>query len=148
MIGVNKYRPTAEEKINVLHVDNTAVRESQIANLKRLRAERDQAEVDAALAALTEAARNETGNLLELAIVAARAKATVGEISEALEKVFGRYEAPVRVGARSVRRRSGKEGECAKKSADWSSSSSKPKAAGRASWWPRWVRTATTAVRR
>jgi methylmalonyl-CoA mutase len=96
VVGVNKYRSTAEEKINVLRVDNTAVRESQIANLKRLREERNQGEIDRALAALTESARNEAGNLLELAISAARAKATVGEISEALAKVYGRYEAPVR----------------------------------------------------
>jgi len=95
VIGVNKYRPTAEENIKVLHVDTTAVRESQIANLKRLRAERNQAEVDTALSALTEAARKKEGNLLELSVVAARAKATVGEISAALEKVFGRYAAPV-----------------------------------------------------
>src|SRR3989304_3555436 len=96
VIGVNKYRPTADEKINVLRVDNTSVRESQIANLKRLRAERDQAEVDRALEALTMAAHDQTGNLLELAVNAARAKATVGEISAALEKVYGRYEAPVK----------------------------------------------------
>ncbi len=95
VIGVNKYRPTAEEKVHVLHVDNTAVRHSQIENLKRLRAERDQSQVDAALNALTEAARNHQGNLLELTVNAARAKATVGEISSALEKVFGRYQAPV-----------------------------------------------------
>jgi methylmalonyl-CoA mutase len=96
VIGVNRYRPTGDENINVLKVDNTAVREAQVAGLKRLRSERDQARVDAALNALTEAARSETGNLLELSIEAARAKATVGEISLALEKVFGRYEAPVR----------------------------------------------------
>jgi len=96
VIGVNLYRPTADEKINVLKVDNTSVRESQIANLKRLRAERDQAEVDRALKALTTAAHDETGNLLELAVSAARAKATVGEISAALEQVYGRYEAPVK----------------------------------------------------
>jgi methylmalonyl-CoA mutase len=96
VIGVNKYRLAAEENINVLRVDNTAVRESQIANLRRLRADRNQPEVDSALAALTEAARSKTGNLLALAVTAARAKATVGEISSALEKVFGRYEAPVR----------------------------------------------------
>jgi methylmalonyl-CoA mutase len=96
VVGVNKYRTNAEEKINVLRVDNTAVREAQVANLKRLREARNQGEVDRALAALTESAQNETGNLLELAISAARAKATVGEISEALGKVFGRYEAPVR----------------------------------------------------
>jgi methylmalonyl-CoA mutase len=95
VVGVNKYRPKTEDEINVLRVDNTTVREAQIANLKRLRAERDQRQVDAALSALTEAARNKSGNLLELSVVAARAKATVGEISEALENVFSRYEAPV-----------------------------------------------------
>jgi methylmalonyl-CoA mutase len=97
VIGVNKYRPTGDEQINVLKVDNTAVREAQIASLKKLRAERDQTRVNAALNALTEAARSGTGNLLELTIDAARAMATVGEISAALEKVYGRYEAPVRV---------------------------------------------------
>ena len=95
VIGVNKYRPCGDEDIKVLQVDNTAVRESQIANLQRLRAERDQAQVNAALGALKDAAQSKTGNLLQLSIDAARAKATVGEISEALEKVFGRYEAPV-----------------------------------------------------
>jgi methylmalonyl-CoA mutase len=97
VVGLNKYRPTAAEQIDVLKVDNTAVREAQVASLKELRAGRDQAKVDAALAALTAAARSGTGNLLELAVEAARAQATVGEISRALEKVFGRYEAPVRV---------------------------------------------------
>jgi methylmalonyl-CoA mutase len=97
VVGLNKYRPTAAEQIDVLKVDNTAVREAQIASLKELRAGRDQAKVDAALEALTAAARSANGNLLELAVEAARAQATVGEISRALEKVFGRYEAPVRV---------------------------------------------------
>jgi len=95
VIGVNKYRPTADEDIQVLKVDNSAVRHSQIDSLKQLRGARDQPQVDDALAALTKAAETKTGNLLELAVDAARAKATVGEISEALEKVFGRYEAPV-----------------------------------------------------
>ena len=95
VIGVNKYRPTEAEQVNVLHVDNTAVRTAQVAGLKKLRAGRDQAKVDATLAALTEAARNETGNLLELAVEAARARATVGEISSALEEVFTRYAAPI-----------------------------------------------------
>jgi methylmalonyl-CoA mutase len=95
VVGVNKYQPTSTEQVDVLKVDNTAVRESQIANLKQLRAERDPVRVAAALQALTEAARSRTGNLLELSIEAARARATVGEISLALEKVFGRYEAPV-----------------------------------------------------
>jgi methylmalonyl-CoA mutase len=96
VIGVNKYRPAFDEKINVLQVDNTTVRESQIASLKRLRAERDSTNVDRALQALVEAAKNESGNLLELAVNAARAKATIGEISGALEQVYGRYEAPVK----------------------------------------------------
>jgi methylmalonyl-CoA mutase len=95
IIGMNKYRLAEEEKLNVLHVDNTAVREAQIANLQRLRHERNAEEVAATLAALTAAARDGAGNLLELAVNAARAKATVGEISAALEEVFGRYEAPV-----------------------------------------------------
>jgi methylmalonyl-CoA mutase len=97
VVGLNKYRPAGAEQIDVLKVDNTAVREAQIAGLKKLRAERDPGKVEAALTALTEAARAGTGNLLELAIDAARAKATVGEISEALERIYGRYEAPVRV---------------------------------------------------
>jgi methylmalonyl-CoA mutase len=97
VIGLNKYQSATAEPIEVLKVDNTAVREAQIASLKRLRAERDQGKVEASLKALTEAARAGTGNLLELAIDAARAQATVGEISLALEDVFGRYEAPVRV---------------------------------------------------
>jgi methylmalonyl-CoA mutase len=96
VIGVNKYRPTTEETVNVRQVDNTAVRESQVASLKKLREERDQGAVDRTLAALKSAAGDGTGNLLELAVDAARAKATVGEISLALEQVFGRYEAPVR----------------------------------------------------
>ncbi|MCA9119428.1 MAG: methylmalonyl-CoA mutase [Planctomycetaceae bacterium] len=95
VVGLNKYRSSAEENLNVLHVDNSAVREAQVASLKRLREERDQKEVDSTLSLLTEAARTKTGNLLELAVNAARAKATVGEISSALEVVFGRYEAPV-----------------------------------------------------
>jgi methylmalonyl-CoA mutase len=96
VVGLNKYRPTTPEQIEVLKVDNTAVREAQIASLKKLRAERDQTQVDSTLQALTEAARTGSGNLLELSINAARAKATVGEISEVLERVYGRYEAPVR----------------------------------------------------
>jgi methylmalonyl-CoA mutase len=81
----------------VLKVDNSAVRDSQVASLKQLRAARDQAQVSTTLRALIEAAQTGTGNLLELALAAARAQATVGEMSEALERVYGRYEAPVRV---------------------------------------------------
>jgi methylmalonyl-CoA mutase len=101
IVGLNKYRsiPSPGEKaeqIEVLKVDNSAVREAQIASLKQLRQDRNQAQVNAALNALTEAAGTGKGNLLELSISAARVGATVGEISEALERVFGRYEAPVR----------------------------------------------------
>ena len=96
VVGVNKYRLDTEEQVDVLKVDNTSVREQQLAKLKRLRAERSQADVDAALAALTKAASGDVkANLLELAVNAARAKATVGEISAALEKVYGRHQATI-----------------------------------------------------
>jgi methylmalonyl-CoA mutase len=95
IVGVNKFRVTDEAKIEVLKVDNKSVRESQLAKLARLKGERKPAEVSAALAALTEAARG-NGNLLERAVDAARAKATVGEISDALEKVWGRHRAETR----------------------------------------------------
>ncbi|WP_425516563.1 methylmalonyl-CoA mutase [Dactylosporangium vinaceum] len=95
VIGVNKYRPDTDEPIEVLKVDNSAVRSAQIAKLAQLRASRDQAACDAALTALSEGAAN-GGNLLELSVAAARAHATVGEISDALEKVFGRHTAQIR----------------------------------------------------
>ena len=91
VVGVNRYRVNEEDPLEVLRVDNTAVRGAQVAKLERLRAERDPAATRGALAALTDAARSGTGNLLALAIDAARAKATVGEISDALEAAFGRY---------------------------------------------------------
>ncbi|MEV5411872.1 methylmalonyl-CoA mutase [Thermopolyspora sp. NPDC052614] len=94
VIGVNKYRPDADEPIEVLKVDNTAVRAAQLDKLRRLRAERDEHAVAAALDALTRGAETD-GNLLALSIDAARAKATVGEISAALEKVFGRHESRI-----------------------------------------------------
>jgi methylmalonyl-CoA mutase len=96
VIGVNKYRPDGAETIDVLKIDNRAVREGQLAKLERLRAERDGAEVERTLAALTSAADSGEGNLLALAVDAARAKATVGEISDALEKVYGRHRAEIR----------------------------------------------------
>ncbi|ONI83781.1 methylmalonyl-CoA mutase [Saccharothrix sp. ALI-22-I] len=95
VIGVNKYQVEFDEHIDVLKVDNAGVRAQQLAKLARLREERDQSTVDSALDALTRAAGGE-GNLLELAISAARAKATVGEISEALGKVWGRHSAQIR----------------------------------------------------
>jgi methylmalonyl-CoA mutase len=95
IVGVNKFRPTGEAQIDILKVDNRAVRERQLEKLARLRSERNEAETRAALAALEAGARG-SGNLLDLSIKAARAKATVGEISAALEAVFGRHEAQVR----------------------------------------------------
>jgi methylmalonyl-CoA mutase len=95
VIGVNKYQPTDEAPIDVLKIDNTAVRNMQLDKLKRLRAERDPAALQEALDALTRAATG-NGNLLALAIDAARSKATVGEISMALEKVFGRHRAEIK----------------------------------------------------
>ncbi len=96
VIGVNKYKPESETPIDVLKVDNSNVRRLQIDKLKRLRGERNQADVDATIHALTRSAQEGTGNLLALAIDAARAKATVGEISDAMEKVFGRHRAEIK----------------------------------------------------
>src|SRR5436190_1299226 len=96
VIGVNKYKPVDEAAIDILKVENSTVRRLQIDKLKRLRGERNQKDVDDALAALTRSAGEGNGNLLALAIDAARAKATVGEISDAMEKVFGRHRAEIR----------------------------------------------------
>jgi methylmalonyl-CoA mutase len=96
VVGVNRYRPETVEHVDVLQVDNRAVREQQLARLEKLRSERDPAAVQVALDALTQAADTGDGNLLDLAVSAARARATVGEISEALEKVFGRHQATIR----------------------------------------------------
>jgi methylmalonyl-CoA mutase len=93
IVGVNKYRPTGEQQIDVRVVDNKAVRELQLRRLEQVRAARDGRAVEDALAALTRAAESGSGNLLELAVRAARSRATLGEISTALEKVFGRYQA-------------------------------------------------------
>ncbi len=96
VIGVNKYPPTDETPIEVLKIDNSAVRQMQLDKLARLKAERDPAALQEALEALTRAADRGNGNLLALAIDAARAKATVGEISSAIEKVFGRHRAEIK----------------------------------------------------
>jgi methylmalonyl-CoA mutase len=93
IVGVNKYRLEAEEQLDVRVVDNQAVRESQLRRLAEIRATRDQRAVEESLAALTSAAKTGEGNLLDLAVRAARVRATLGEISTALEKVFGRYQA-------------------------------------------------------
>ena len=95
IVGVNKYRKQVEDPIDILEIDNDAVREAQVARLARIRATRDQAACDAALAEVERRAA-EGGNLLEAAVTAARARASVGEISMAMEKVFGRHRAEVK----------------------------------------------------
>src|SRR5665647_2463170 len=96
IIGVNKYRLEKEDPIDILNIDNSAVRLSQIERLNKLRAERNESEVIVALDAITECARTGEGNLLELAIVAAQKRASLGEISTACEKIAGRYKATIR----------------------------------------------------
>ncbi|WP_394428381.1 methylmalonyl-CoA mutase [Streptomyces sp. SGAir0957] len=109
VIGVNKYRVDSDEQIDVLKVDNSSVRAQQIAKLRRLREERDETACQDALTALTRAAGGE-GNLLELAVRAARAKATVGEISDALEKVYGRHAGQIRTISGVYRNEAGESG--------------------------------------
>lgn len=96
IVGVNKYKPNFKEEIPVLKVDNKTVREAQLKRLAELRENRDEAKLQTALDALTECAQSGNGNLLELAIKAAREKATVGEMSYALEKVYGRHQAEIK----------------------------------------------------
>ena len=96
IVGTNKYRLEKEDPIDILEVDNTAVRQEQIENLRRLKEGRNQEEVDKALAAITECVKTGKGNLLELAVEAARVRATLGEISDACEAVVGRYKAIIR----------------------------------------------------
>ena len=96
IVGVNKYRPTEDAQVDVLKVDNAKVREAQIARLKQIWSERDQAAAQNAMDALTRSAESGEGNLLELAVDAARKRCTVGEISYALEKVWGRHVAEVK----------------------------------------------------
>jgi len=95
IVGVNRYQRDDEPEIEILNIDNTAVREAQIGRLKDVRASRGEAACQVALNALTAAAKNESGNLLALAVDAARARATGGEISDALEKVYGRHRAVI-----------------------------------------------------
>ena len=97
VVGVNKYPPDTEENVETLDVDNARVREEQIAKLKKIRATRDMRACQAALDALTDAARTGKGNLLDLAVRATRARATVGEVTQALEKVWGRHQARPKV---------------------------------------------------
>jgi methylmalonyl-CoA mutase len=95
IVGTNRYRLEKEDPLEILEVDNSAVREAQVKRLARLRAERNEAECRAALEALTECAATGNGNLLELAVTAAAKRASLGEISNACEKIAGRYKAVV-----------------------------------------------------
>ena len=117
IIGINEYRLAHEDPIEILDVDNTKVRESQIARLKELRANRDEAKVQACLNAITHAVETKTGNLLALAVEAAKARATLGEISDACEKIVGRYKAVIRMntGVYSSEVKNDSEFETAKK---------------------------------
>lgn len=96
IVGVNKYRLTKEDPIETLEVDNTAVRQAQLNRLKNLKQNRNEAEVMAALAAITESSKTGKGNLLELAVIAAQKRASLGEISDAMEAVYGRYKAEIK----------------------------------------------------
>ena len=96
IVGINRFKLEQEADMELLRVDNSAVRTAQLERLAKLKAERDSNAVEAALAAITEAAKEGTGNLLELAVNAARVRATVGEISLALEKAYGRHKAQIR----------------------------------------------------
>ena len=96
IVGINKYRLEKEEPIDILEVDNEKVRQAQIERLNKLKSERNQDDVDQSLQAITKAAASGEGNLLELAIEAARNRASLGEISDAMEKEFGRYQATIK----------------------------------------------------
>ncbi|MGC6440533.1 MAG: methylmalonyl-CoA mutase [Candidatus Puniceispirillaceae bacterium] len=97
IVGVNKFKPAEATNVEVLEVDNSAVREAQIARLEKIKSTRDQAACEAALHALKQAASSDQGNLLALSVDAMRARASVGEVSDALEAAFGRYQASTKV---------------------------------------------------
>ena len=96
IVGVNKFKLAHEDEISILDIDNSAVRDKQIARIKELKAKRNQADVDTHLAKITKIAETGQGNLLEAAVDAARARATLGEISYAMEKVYGRHQAEIK----------------------------------------------------
>ena len=102
IVGVNKYRLAKEDPVEFREIDNSAVRDSQIERLKKIRASRDSAAVQQALAASTACARSGEGNMLEPTVQAIRARATVGEVSDALEKVWGRFRATNQIDFRGL----------------------------------------------
>ncbi len=109
IVGVNKYQLKTEDPLDILEVDNSAVRESQISRLNELKAKRDNTAVQKALDEITKAAESGEGNLLELSVIAAKALATLGEISDAIEKVSGRYKAVIRTVSGVYSHESGKD---------------------------------------
>jgi len=111
IIGINKYQLDKEDPIDILEVDNSAVRDAQVARLQKLRAERNTEEVTAALEAITECARTGEGNLLALAVDAAKKRASLGEISDACEKICGRYKAIIRTVSGVYSSVAGKDGD-------------------------------------
>jgi len=118
IVGVNKYRAGGDAEIEILKVDNQAVRGRQLEKLEKLRAERDREAVQAALDGLTKCAETGKGNLLEMSVRAARAHATVGEISAAMEKVFGRHQAEIRAISGVYKREVGVESDAVRKVAE------------------------------
>ncbi len=114
IVGVNKYKLDKEDPLEILDIDNTAVRESQLKRLAKLRSERDEAAVKASLEKITKSAETGEGNLLELSVEAAQNRATLGEISDAIEKVSGRYKAVIRSINGVYSSESGDDGEFAK----------------------------------
>ena len=148
MIGVNRHRPEHDAAVELLKVDNAAVRQLQIAKLEKLRRERDPEAVAQTLAALTRTAGGGNENLMALAIDAARARATVGEISSRSETVYGRHAAEAKAISGIYRQRGRRVGGGRAHAQAHGRLRRAPKAAARASWSPRPDRTATTAARR
>ena len=140
-------QPEQDIDVDVLKIDNAEVRARQLAKLQQLKGTRDVAAVEGALAALAEAARGD-GNLLEFAIRAARADATVGEISLALEKVFGRHAATVHTISGVYRKEIGENPAVDRVQDEGRGLREEERRASRASWSPKWDRTATTAARK
>ncbi len=148
IIGVNQLKPLDEKPLDIMQVDNAAVRTRQIEKLKQLRASRDPAAVNAALAALENAARSGNGNLLALAVDAARARASVGEISLALEKAWNRHKADIRVVSGIYRDTVGKDNRPSRARRAWCRPSPRTKGASRRSLSRRSGRTGMIAARR
>ncbi len=146
IVGVNKYRLDKEDHLDILDIDNQAVRLSQIARLEKMRNTRDEAACTAALDELTRRTR-EGGNLLEAAVEAARARASVGEISMAMEKEFGRHRAEVKTLA-GVYGAAMRATKALPRSRNPSKPSPRKRAAARVFWWSRWVRMAMIAAPR